>query len=113
MIGMMISATSEDTIAPKAAPMITPTARSTTLPFIAKSRNSFNICQAPSFSAGRTSAGPRKSVDQPRMHHRVADRDARRLRHRHHRQAQLLLHLAEQRQRVLDRRRIAFDEEVG
>src|SRR5882672_12608236 len=32
MIGMMTSPTSELTMAPKAAPMITPTARSTTLP---------------------------------------------------------------------------------
>ena len=37
MIGMMMSATSEVTIAPKAAPMMTPTARSTTLPLIANS----------------------------------------------------------------------------
>src|SRR5690349_18655985 len=38
--GMMISPTSDVTIFPKAAPMTTPTARSTTLPRIAKSRNS-------------------------------------------------------------------------
>src|SRR5438067_2603573 len=42
IIGMMRSATSEDTIFPKAVPMITPTARSTTLPLIANSRNSFS-----------------------------------------------------------------------
>ncbi len=37
---MEMSPTSEDTILPKAAPMMTPTARSTTLPFIANSLNS-------------------------------------------------------------------------
>ena len=42
-IGMMMSATSELTIAPKAAPMITPTARSTTLPRIANFLNSSSI----------------------------------------------------------------------
>ena len=36
----MTSPTSEETILPKAAPMITPTARSTTLPFMANSLNS-------------------------------------------------------------------------
>jgi hypothetical protein len=48
MIGMMMSETSESTILPKAAPMITATARSTTLPFIAKSRNSLSMCQSSS-----------------------------------------------------------------
>src|SRR5436305_14095240 len=38
--GMIMSLTRESTILPKAAPMITPTARSTTFPFSAKSRNS-------------------------------------------------------------------------
>src|SRR3954452_16936186 len=38
--GMTMSPTSDDTILPNAVPMMTPTARSTTLPFIAKSRNS-------------------------------------------------------------------------
>src|SRR5437868_10765593 len=38
--GMMMSLTSESTILPNAPPMITPTARSTTLPFNANSRNS-------------------------------------------------------------------------
>src|SRR6478736_3270696 len=40
MIGMITSATSESTILPKAPPMITPTARSTTLPLTANSLNS-------------------------------------------------------------------------
>src|SRR6266403_2602187 len=38
--GMMTSPTSDETIFPKAAPMMTPTARSTTLPFMANSLNS-------------------------------------------------------------------------
>src|SRR5436190_15931594 len=43
MIGMMRSFTSESTILPKAAPMMTPTARSITLPLTAKERNSESI----------------------------------------------------------------------
>src|SRR5436190_19747109 len=39
-IGMIRSLTSESTILPKAPPMMTPTARSTTLPLTANSRNS-------------------------------------------------------------------------
>ena len=38
--GMMISSTIDVTILPNAVPMMTPTARSTTFHFIAKSRNS-------------------------------------------------------------------------
>src|SRR4051794_11228191 len=38
--GMTMSATKDETILPKAVPMITPTARSTTLPLMANSRNS-------------------------------------------------------------------------
>jgi hypothetical protein len=38
--GMMMSLTSESTIFPKAPPMMTPTAKSSTLPLMAKSRNS-------------------------------------------------------------------------
>src|ERR1700744_4750257 len=106
--GMMTSPTSDDTMAPKAAPMITPTARSTTLPFMAKSRNSFSIGVPLQFPINIE-----KSVDQPRMHHGVANRHARRLGDRHHRRPQLLLHLAEQRQRILGRRRVAFDEKIG
>jgi hypothetical protein len=40
MTGMMMSATNDSTIFPNAAPMITPTARSTTLPLTANSLNS-------------------------------------------------------------------------
>src|SRR4029078_8638508 len=48
MIGMMMSVTSESTILPKAAPMITPMARSTTLPRNANFLNSWSICISPS-----------------------------------------------------------------
>src|SRR5260221_711621 len=41
--GISTSLTSEVTILPNAAPMMSPTARSTTLPRIAKSRNSFSM----------------------------------------------------------------------
>ncbi len=41
--GMIRSLTADVTILPNAAPMITPTARSMTLPRAAKSRNSFNM----------------------------------------------------------------------
>ncbi len=44
--GMMMSSTSDETIVPNAAPMITPTARSTTLPFSANSRNSLSMDMA-------------------------------------------------------------------
>src|SRR6266496_811657 len=112
---MMTSPTSEVTMAPNAAPMMTPTARSTTLPFIANSRNSLSTRNL-FFSTpptGSTTAEPTASVEQPGMHHGAADRGARRFRHRHHRQAQLLVHLAEQRHRIFDRRGVAFDEQVG
>src|SRR6185437_1639182 len=48
MIGMMMSVTSESTILPKAAPMITPMARSTTLPRNANFLNSWSMCISPS-----------------------------------------------------------------
>src|SRR5215510_2787698 len=51
MIGMMTSATSDETIAPKAAPMMTPTARSTTLPRSANFLNSSNMVGLPKGSA--------------------------------------------------------------
>src|SRR3954469_7802699 len=84
MIGMITSPTSEVTMAPKAAPMITPTARSTTLPFMANSRNSFSMLRPPSRVSDETVAG---LVDQARMHHGVADHLACRRRHVHQRQA--------------------------
>src|SRR6266513_1252574 len=105
MIGMMMSPTSEVTMPPNAAPMMTPTARSTTLPFIANSRNSFSI-RRPFSLASRTGrldvGGVESSVDQPGMHHGAANRNASGLGHRHHRQAQFFVHLAEQRHRIFD-----------
>src|SRR3954454_4996423 len=98
MFGMMMSLTIEVTIAPKAAPMMTPTARSTTLPFIANSRNSFSIRKpfSSSWLAGVfITAASEDLVDQAGMHHGAAHRRARRLRYRHHRQTQSLVHLAE------------------
>src|SRR5207248_1102801 len=69
MIGMMTSPTSEFTIAPKAAPMMTPIARSTTLPFIANSRNSFSTLEPSVRSPGEECAMRTKSIDQAGMHH--------------------------------------------
>lgn len=43
MIGMKTSLTRPSTILPNAAPMMTPIARSTTLPRMAKLRNSFSM----------------------------------------------------------------------
>src|SRR5713101_6629525 len=111
MIGMMMSPTSEVTMAPKAAPMMTPTARSTTLPFIANSRNSLSICSP--FSSASPTGTVESLVDQAGMDHGAAHRHAGGLRHRHHRQPQRLVHLAEQRQRVFHRRRVGLDEEIG
>src|SRR6185436_3390297 len=51
--GMMMSLTSESTIFPNAAPMITATARSITLPLTAKPRNSLSIDMEPPRSMGR------------------------------------------------------------
>src|SRR6185437_13758672 len=45
--GMTMSLTSDVTILPKAAPMMTPMARSTTLPRMANSRNSFHMASLP------------------------------------------------------------------
>src|ERR1700732_1365654 len=116
MIGMMMSPTSEVTIAPKAAPMMTPTARSITLPFIANSRNSFSIRKpfsSTSLAGLCITETSERLVDQTGMHHGAAHRRAGGLGHRHHRQPQRLVHLAEQRQRIFHRRGIGLDEEIG
>src|ERR1700741_3839003 len=100
----MTSPTSELTMAPKAAPIMAPTARSTTLPFIANSRNSFSM----------VAVLPRPhSVDQAGMDHGAAHGGAGRLRHRDPRQPQPCLYLAEQRHRIFDRRGVRLDEQVG
>src|SRR3978361_180025 len=108
MTGMMMSPTSEVTMPPNAAPMMTPTARSTTLPFIANSRNSLSIC-SPFSSALRTGrlmtgqirgsqnpdgqalGGNQGSVDQARINHGIADHLAGWRRPRHQRQADFFL----------------------
>src|SRR5215475_12535761 len=120
MTGMMMSPTSEVTMAPNAAPMMTPTARSTTLPFIANSRNSFSTIHLHSSHKQQaqysvTSDGVSKrpnSVDQAGMHHRAANRGPRGFGDRNHGKPQLLVDLAEQRQRVFYRRGIGFDEQI-
>src|ERR1700675_1834875 len=91
--GMMTSPTSEVTMAPNATPMWTPTERSTTLPFMANPRNPLSI-SSPSLQLREPEDPWRQReglVDQTRMHHGAAHRHARRLGHRHHRQAQALL----------------------
>src|SRR3984893_15275336 len=113
---MMMSPTSEVTMLPNAAPMMTPTARSTTLPFMANSRNSFSIRKpfsSTSLTGPFTAEPPVVLVDQARMHHGAAHRRACGFGYRHHRQTQRLVHLAEQRESVFDRRRIGLDEEIG
>src|SRR5215831_4280058 len=57
MIGMMMSPTSELTMAPNAAPMITPMARSTTLPRRANFLKSSSMGCPPRASFHRTTAG--------------------------------------------------------
>src|SRR3954470_13476080 len=76
---MMMSLTSELTMAPKATPMITPKARSMTLPRIAKSRNSFSMalfplggCSCPQArSAGQALQGADHAVDIRVLHGRI------------------------------------------
>src|SRR5258707_11732185 len=128
MMGMMTSPTSELTMVPKAAPMITPTARSMTLPRMANFLKSSSIARSPGIVATRTpsvyhrsrgrntcgAAGPasqivgpggRLLVDQSRMHHGVADRRLRLVRQRDHGQPHGIGALAEHRKRVFGRRR--------
>src|SRR6201747_2726958 len=106
MIGMMMSPTSEVTMPPKAAPMMTPTARSTTLPFIANSRNSLSICSPFSSTSptGRFMVARflvESSVDQSGVHHGVADYLAGRRRHRHQRQAHFFVQPPQQLEAML------------
>src|SRR5476649_2635532 len=99
--GMMTSPTSDDTMAPKAAPMITPTARSTTLPRNANFLNSSSMFL------------PTRLIDQPGMHHGVANHRLRLVRQRHHRQPHGIGALAKHRERIFGRRRIGLDEQIG
>src|SRR5580698_8000530 len=94
MSGMMMSLTKELTIAPQAAPMMTPTARSTTLPRMANFLNSSSIDpsrESTRFHRRQYSARMRlrrasSSVDQAGMHHGFAHRRARLVGKPHHRQ---------------------------
>ena len=61
MIGMMMSLTRESTIRPKAPPMITPTARSMTLPRAMNSWNSFSILRF-SFALPAPGSAPRSNA---------------------------------------------------
>ncbi len=56
--GMKMSWTAELTMAPKAAPMITPTARSTTFPRSANFLNSSSIAESPSPNAAKVGDHP-------------------------------------------------------
>src|SRR5690242_14996490 len=79
MSGITISATSELTIPPNAAPMITPTARSTTLPRIANFLNSSSIGPSPQTRSPHDQCNENRldrrasSVDQTSVHHGVAN----------------------------------------
>src|SRR5262249_21361622 len=55
-----MSFTSESTTLPNAAPITTPTARSTTLPFIANSRNSFSMVPSLVVVASRGSSSEKR-----------------------------------------------------
>src|SRR4029077_9903908 len=97
MTGIMISLTSEATIAPNAAPMMTPTARSTTLPRIANFLNSSSMIR-PSVAIGLLRRHPKRTaiktskvtglVDQSGVHHGFAHGDLCLFARRHHRQPQ-------------------------
>src|SRR6185436_13667595 len=108
MIGMMMSPTSEVTMAPKAAPMMTPTARSTTLPFIANSRNSFSMLRPPSRGSDEALGG---LVDQACMHHGVADHLAGWRRHVHQWQAHFFFEPLQQFEAMLGSRQAGLLED--
>src|SRR5258708_25286333 len=110
MIGIRTSATSDCTMPPKAAPMTTPTARSTTFPRSANFLNSSSIiasraCRNPSDSHHRTEI-VETLVDQARVNHGGADRRPRRLGHPDHGQPHGLIAFSENRQRVFPPRTI-------
>src|SRR5581483_9911315 len=123
----MMSPTSELTMPVKAAPMITPMARSTTLP---RSANFLKSSSMASFAPSRASdtttiggvcPGPRfredgqnggSLVDQAGVHHCLAHGLLRLFGRRHHRQPERIGALADQRHGVLDRRRAGLDEQV-
>src|SRR5208282_1422921 len=136
MMGMMTSPTSELTMLPNAAPMITPTARSMTLPRMANFLKSSSIANPPGMCrssitrasrvksfrrlAGRNDSGcfpphfpfRRSLIDQARMHHGVSNRRLRLVRQCHHGQSHRVGAFAEYRKRVFGGRRVGLDEQV-
>src|SRR4029077_16950417 len=140
MIGMMTSPTSELTMPENAAPMITPMARSTTLPRNANFLNSSSMAmlppeKAPSWPcAGHPRPGARRTwmagtnpamtrnrlltsprhplIGQAGVHHRLAHSGLRLLARRHHRQPHGIGALAYERHRIFDRRRARFDKQI-
>src|SRR5213076_955437 len=70
--GMIRSLTSESTIFPNAAPMITPTARSTTLPLTANSRNSLMNDISPPCAKATVAWGGINPGPQEILHRRFA-----------------------------------------
>src|SRR3981081_4565760 len=107
---MITSPTSDVPLAPKAAPMMTPTARSTTLPFIANSRNSFSMVWSPLRCSGEDRALP-DSVDQAGMNHGVADHLAGWQRHIHQRQAHFFFQPSQQLEAMLGSREARLFED--
>src|SRR3974390_2944208 len=97
MMGMMMSLTSDVTMAPNATPMITPTARSTTFP---RSANFLNSSSIP-------------LIDQSGVDHRLAHRGLGLVPQPHHRQPHRLFALAEDAQRIFRGRRIGLEEQGG
>src|SRR5262245_61942250 len=105
---MMRSPTSEFTIPEKAAPMITPTARSTTLPRSANFLNSSSMTVHLG-AHGRTGRPSPTLVDQSRMDHRLPHGGLGFLAGRHHWQSHRVGTLADERHRILDGRRAGFN----
>src|SRR5262245_16294103 len=107
---MMMSATSDDTIAPNAAPMITPIARSTTLPRSANFLKSSSMAGPPRLGAN-VKPRPARSVHQPGMHHGIVYGGLGLVLQRDQRQTHGVRASAEQRQRILGGRGIGLDKQ--
>src|SRR6187551_847274 len=99
--GMITSPTSEFTIPEKAAPIITPTARSTTLP------RSANFLNSSSMTVHLAAHDPPGRGFQPWLISPLVDQPGR-----HHRQPHRVGTLADKRHRILDRGRTGFHEQI-
>src|ERR1700686_1716745 len=106
-MGITISPTSDWTMPPKAAPMMTPTARSTTLPRNANFLNSSSI-SPPVLPEQHFSRKMLELIDQAGVNHGGADRRPGRRGDRNHGQTYGLIAFAENRQGVFRRRRIGL-----